>query len=530
MLLLQNLSYQHPNKEWLFDGLNMSVAHHEKIALIGNNGVGKSTLLKIITGNLQPSSGKVVCEARPYFVPQHFGQYNQLTIGQALGIEPKLGALKAILAGNVSEENLTLLDDDWTIEERCVEALQHWQLQGLDLSERLERLSGGQKTRIFLAGISIYQPQLVLLDEPTNHLDTVGRELLYKTIRTATGTVIVVSHDRKLLNQLHTICELDKHGITVYGGNYAFYEEQKQLQTEALAHDVKAKEKALRKAKEKERETLERQQKLNARGRKKQEKAGVPTIMLNTLRNSAEKSTAKISRVHDEKIEGIFEDLQSLRKSLPEWDKMRLGFDHSALHRGKILYRATGINFSYSSHPFWPSNLDLEIASGERIAIGGSNGSGKTALIRMILGELEPQTGSVYRADFKAVYIDQDYSLISNHLRVYDQAQHFNKSALLEHEIKIRLDRFLFGKDDWDKPCSALSGGEKMRLLLCCLTIQQQAPDMIILDEPTNNLDIQNIGILTTAINDYRGTLLVVSHDAVFREEVGLKRTIDLAL
>ncbi|RYZ46245.1 MAG: ABC-F family ATP-binding cassette domain-containing protein, partial [Chitinophagaceae bacterium] len=364
----------------------------------------------------------------------------------ALGVDAKLEALKAILAGDVTEENLTLLDDDWTIEERCAEALQHWQLPGLDLSERLERLSGGQKTRVFLAGISIHQPQLVLLDEPTNHLDTVGRELLYETIRTVTDTVIVVSHDRKLLNQLHTICELDKHGITVYGGNYAFYEEQKQLQNEDLAHDVKAKEKALRKAKEKERETLERQQKLDARGRKKQEKAGVPTIMLNTLRNNAEKSTAKVSSAHSEKIDGLYQDLQSLRKSLPEWDKMRLGFDPSGLHKGKVLFKAKDINFSYSSCPLWQSNFDLEINSGERIAILGANGSGKTTLIRMILGELEPQTGELHRADFKAVYIDQDYSLIHNNLQVYEQAQRFNSAALQEHEIKTRLDRFLFGK------------------------------------------------------------------------------------
>ena len=144
------------------------------------------------------------------------------------------------------------------------------------------------------------------------------------------------------------------------------------------------------------------------------------------------------------------------------------------------------------------------------------------------MAEFEPQMGQVQRADLRAVYIDQDYSLIDNQCSIYEQAQQFNTSALEEHDIKIRLNRFLFIADDWDKPCVALSGGEKMRLMLCCLTISQQAPDMIILDEPTNNLDIQNIEILTAAVNEYQGTLIVVSHDEYFLEQISVKRTIKL--
>jgi ATPase subunit of ABC transporter with duplicated ATPase domains len=158
----------------------------------------------------------------------------------------------------------------------------------------------------------------------------------------------------------------------------------------------------------------------------------------------------------------------------------------------------------------------------------GANGSGKTTLIKIILGELNPQIGSVFRADNKSIYIDQDYSLIQNQLKVYDQAQYFNTSGLEEHEIKMRLNRFLFSREDWDKPCSALSGGEKMRLMLCCLTINKESPDLIILDEPTNNLDIQNIEILTKAINEYQGSLIVVSHDTYFLEQINIENFIVL--
>lgn len=528
MLTIQNLSYTHPNKDLLFSNINLTVNRQEKVALIGNNGTGKSTLLKIIAKELELSNGQLNIESEPYYIPQIFGQFNHLTISEALKIDKKLNALKEILNGNVSEENYTFLEDDWTIEDRCNTALQHWELTDLDLSQKMETLSGGQKTKVFLAGISIHQPELILLDEPSNHLDISGRELLYNFIQSTKSTVIVVSHDRKLLNFLETICELNQHGIKVYGGNYDFYKEQKQIENNALTEDIQNKEKALRKAKEKERETLGRQQKLDVRAQKGLGKAGLPKIVSNTWKNSAERSNAKIAGVHTEKIGGISRDLQELRSSLPDMDKMKFGFDNSALHKGKVLFTATDINFAYDTHSLWKDSLNFQIISGERIALRGKNGSGKTTLIKLILGDIEQQKGQIHRAESKAIYIDQDYSLIDNKQKVYEQAQVFNTSALLEHEIKIRLNRFLFTKEDWDKPCKALSGGERMRLLLCCLTIDSQAPDIIILDEPTNNLDIQNVEILTTAINEYQGTLIVVSHDETFLEQINIKRTIVL--
>ena len=528
MLTLQNISYTHPNKDLLLSDINLTVNNYEKTALIGNNGVGKSTLLKIIAKELQPLNGQISVETEPYYVPQIFGQFNQLTIAQALRIEDKLNALKEILKGNTSEENFNLLNDDWTIEDRCSEALNYWKLNELDLSQKMGTLSGGQKTKVFLAGIFIHQPELILLDEPSNHLDIASRQLLYDFVQNTKSALIIVSHDRKLLNLLNSICELSKHGIKLYGGNYDFYKEQKQIENNALSQDIQSKEKALRKAKEKERETLERQQKLDSRGKGKQEKSGVARIMMNTLRNNAENSTSKLKSVHTEKISGLSQDLQELRSSLPNIDKMKFGFDNSALHKGKILFTANDINFGYNNKPLWKNNITFQIASGERIVLKGKNGSGKTTLINLILGDLEPQTGIIYRAENKSVYIDQDYSLLDNTLNVYGQAQQFNTSALQEHEVKIRLTRFLFTKNDWDKPCIALSGGERMRLLLCCLTINSKSPDIIILDEPTNNLDIQNVEILTTAINEYQGTLIVVSHDETFLEQVNIERMIEL--
>lgn len=528
MILLQNLSFGFPGGDLLFNHINLTILSHTKSALVGSNGMGKSTLLKIIANELQPLEGTANIQGEIFYVPQMFGNFNHLTIAECLNIDQKLFALEKITNGEVDEKYFEILNDDWEIEERCQNALQYWSLQDFDLNQRLEGLSGGQKTKVFLAGIQINQPDVIILDEPTNHLDLEGRKLLYDLIEKVSATVVIVSHDRILLNLVNTIFELSNQGIATYGGNYDFYTEQKEVEDEALQNDIHAKERALKKAKEKERETIERKQKLDARGKQKQEKSGVARIMMNTLRNNAEKNTSKLKSVHAEKISGISGDLRDLRSSVRNSDQMKVNFNDSGLHSGKILITAENINFSYGKEKLWKENLDLEIRSGDRISIKGSNGSGKTTFIKLLLGSIKPSIGNISCAEFNSIYIDQEYSLIDNELTLYDFVQTFNDSALQESEVKTLLSRFLFSKETWDKKCGVLSGGERLRLLLCGLSISNKAPDMMILDEPTNNLDLQNIEILTNSIKDYKGTLLVISHDEVFLEEIGVGREVML--
>lgn len=528
MLIAQEITYIHPNQELLFENISFSLQKHDKVALTGDNGTGKTTLLKIIAGILQPSKGTVISKFKPYYIPQHFGQFNDITIAEALQIEEKLAALQDILHGEVSDHNLTLLNDDWTIEERTLAALNFWNLSDVPLTKKMEQLSGGEKTKVFLSGILIHQPEIVLLDEPTNHLDILGREILYHFIATCSNTLLVVSHDRTLLESLDFIYGINPHGITAYGGNYSFYKAQKEAAENALFQQLEEKEKALKKAGKMQREALERKQRQDARGKEKHEKEGVSRIYMKKLKNNAESSAAKLKDVHVEKIESISDELKQLRQKLPDLRKMKMNLESSALHTGKALVCAQNINFEYSRKMLWEDDLSFEIRSGERINIKGVNGSGKTTLIRIILGELSPSHGLLSLAKMKPVYIDQDYSLIGKNFTVYDQAQQYNDGALPEHEVKIRLTRHLFSKDFWDKPCNTLSGGEKMRLMLCCLTISRLAPDLLVLDEPTNNLDIQSAEILTTAINRYTGTLLVVSHDKYFLNEINVNRIIEV--
>lgn len=526
MILLHNISFGFPGGDLLFNHINLTIQSHTKSALVGSNGMGKSTLLKLIVKEIQPLDGSLSIQGDVFYVPQMFGNFNHLTIAECLNIDQKLYALEKITGGEVDEQYFEILNDDWDIEERCQNALQRWNLQDFNLNQKLEGLSGGQKTKVFLAGIQINQPDIIILDEPTNHLDLEGRKLLYDLIEKISGTVVMVSHDRALLNLVDAIFEVSNQGIAVYGGNYDFYAEQKEIENEALQNDIHAKERALKKAKEKERETLERKQKLDARGKGKQEKSGVARIMMNTLRNNAEKNTSKLKSVHAEKISGISGDLRDLRSSVRNSDQMKVNFNDSGLHSGKILIAIENINFNYEEAELWKENIDLEIRSGDRISIKGANGSGKTTLIKLLLGNFQPSIGNISRAEFNSIYIDQEYSLINNDLTVYDFIQTFNDSSSQESEVKTLLARFLFSKETWDKQCWVLSGGERLRLLLCGLSISNKAPDMIILDEPTNNLDLQNVEILTNSIKDYHGTLLVISHDEVFLEEIGVSREV----
>ncbi|HEY1047126.1 MAG TPA: ABC-F family ATP-binding cassette domain-containing protein, partial [Bacteroidia bacterium] len=503
MIILQDIVYQHPDKETLFEGLNLSITRREKTGVIGNNGAGKSTLLNIIKGELKPLSGTVFTAYKPYLVSQHFSFEEHETIADVLQIKEKLMSLRSILNGNVNQELLDTLEDDWTLEERLHQALSNWGLNHCHADTLMTELSGGQRTRVLLAGIQFHHAKIVLMDEPSNHLDAEGRQLLYDFVQNTDLCLMVVSHDRNLLNLMNNITEIDKKKIQVFGGNYEFYKEQKSLERDALHQSFKDAEKALRKAKLIEKETIERRNRQDNRGKKKSEKAGMPTIAMNTLRNQAEKTTAKLKDVHEEKISDLQSKHLELGKEIRSKQNMKFDFDHSHLHKGKILFNAISVNIHFSGKELWTEPLNLTIRSGERWQIKGSNGSGKTSLLKLITGELKTEIGEIQRADFSFVYIDQTYSIVDTDLSVYELAETFNKENLEQHEIKTRLNRFLFNTSYWQKPCKVLSGGERMRLTLCCFSILGKSPDMMILDEPTNNLDVQNVEVLTEAIQSY---------------------------
>jgi ATPase subunit of ABC transporter with duplicated ATPase domains len=527
-IIAQSISYTHPDREVLFQHISFSIAAGQKAALVGNNGTGKSTLLQVVAGLLPASGGSVQLSGGHYYAPQHLGQYNMQTVVQVLGVAKQLQALKAILNGDASEQHFTTLNDEWDIEERVKAALMYWQLQYLDLNQTIDSLSGGEKTKVFLAGILIYQPQIVLLDEPSNHLDGPARALLYQWIAQTKSTVLVVSHDVTLLNQLDITLELTRQGVTLYGGNYDFYRTQHDGQLTALQAQVDDKQKALKQAKQKARDLAEQRQRQEARGKAAGKSQSLPRIVAGHLQRQAEQSTAKMKAIQGEKFDSLSTDLQQLRTQVQEQQVLKIDLRRSNLHRGKLLIDVQEVNITFNGQPLWAEPLNFQLRSGERVRVAGRNGSGKTTLLRLLMGEQQPGEGQVVRAPFTCLYLDQEYSAIDNRLTVLAQLQQHNQRHLPEHDLKMLLYYHQFNAAYWNRPCAALSGGEKMKLLLCCMAVSNHLPDVLILDEPTNNLDVQSQEVLTTAIRSFDGTLLVISHDQYFVEQIGVERELVL--
>ncbi|MCA8831358.1 ABC-F family ATP-binding cassette domain-containing protein [Hymenobacter pini] len=527
-ILAKSLTYIHPDKEVLFQNLQLAVPTGGKASIVGNNGAGKSTLLQVLAGRLPASAGEVVIPEAPYYVPQHLGQYDAYSVAQALGVAEKLHALHAILAGDASAENFTRLDDDWEMEDRVQAALDFWELRHVALHQPMHLLSGGEKTKVFLAGAQVHAAQSLLLDEPSNHLDAASRALLYEFIRRSPATVLVVSHDRALLNLVDLTLELTPTALEVYGGNYDFYREQKNQQLAALQHQLDEKQKTLHHTQQKARDVAEQRHKQEARGKAQGLKKALPRIVAGGLKSKAQQSSAQLKEVQQDKINSLTTDLHHLRTQL-EQQALKLDLGKSDLHRGKVLMEATAINFSYDGPPLWPQPLTFQVRSGARVRIAGNNGRGKTTLLNIMTGSLRPTVGQLFVAEFDYFYIDQEYSLLDNALTVFEQVQRFNSRGLLEHELKTVLHYQQFGREVWDRKSGGLSGGEKMKLLLCCLTVRNNAPDVLILDEPTNNLDLRSQQVLTEAVKSFGGTILLISHDQHFAEAIGTDSTITLS-
>ncbi len=522
-----DISYTHPDKEELFKNLNLSLHGNQKAAILGKNGVGKSIFLQILSKIKIPDTGAIESSSPPFYVPQHFGQYDELQIGEALQINEKLDAISQITSGNVNSKYFSVLNEDWNIEEKCREIFNLWKISHLSLNQKMNSISGGEKTKVFLAGIFIHNPEIALMDEPTNHLDTNSRNILYDYVSENKNILLIVSHDRVLLDMLNPTFELTGNKFITYGGNYTFYRESKEQHLRMLYKNLKEKEKALKTAKKTAIKAIERKNRMDSRGEKKH-KGNIPPVLMHQLKNKAEKSASKLKELHSDKLKSIQDDISESRKEVPDNDQIKMDFEDTLLYTGKVLAKVNKINFRYGYQNLWKDPFSLEIRSGDRLVIDGDNGCGKTTLIKIILGEISPGTGSIELANCKGVYIDQDYSLIKDHFSIYEQAEKYNDGTMPEHEIKIRLSRFLFDRNTWSKPCRSLSGGEKMRLAICCLMIRQHAPDLFALDEPTNNLDIPNIQILTSAISNYKGTLIVISHDKKFLEDIGITRKIQI--
>lgn len=528
-IIVSGVTHHYQNDSPLFPPISFTVSDGQKASLIGNNGSGKSTLLRIIAGEIQPAEGSVSCGGNLYYVPQ-LSSSDIPTLADALGIKAKLVALHAILEGKTDEKYYEALGDDWSIEEECHKALASWGLADMSLDTPFGQLSGGEKTKILLAGIALHHPDTVLLDEPTNHLDTTARQKLYQWVEETKSTLLVVSHDETLLNLMDTTLELSPKGLRVFGGNYDDFESQKESEAATLQQQIDSGWAALRAAKRKAQKVRERQEQRAAQGKRNSQKGGQARILLHAKGSKAQATEAKLNGRHQDKMNDAWQHLQDLKARQQVSAQLKVDISDSQLHLGKSLVKAENVNFCYDKEkPLWAQDINLELQSGDRWWVTGDNGSGKTTLLRLMLGQLEPTSGTLHRNAFTFDYMDQEYRQVRQPLTVKNLAMSYNCRHLPEHEVCLMLNRALFPQVSWEKLCTTLSGGERMRLYLCCMMIADQAPDLFVLDEPTNNLDLQSKKVLADTLRNYRGTLLVVSHDERFIEYIGINHRLNLS-
>jgi len=498
--------------EVVLDKLDLQLHAAEKVGMVGANGSGKSTILKLITGQIKPDIGKVTKQRclRIGYLPQEatFGADRTVLEEMHAGVAHILNIQKSIQI--VSNQMQTLSGAELKAKMRRYDRLCHdfevaggyeyetrilITLAGIGLEQELHQaktsaLSGGQLSRLGLAQVLMLDTDLLLLDEPTNHLDLQATEWLEKFLAAYNGAAVIISHDRSLLDKVACkIIEVEKRQANVWSGNYSNYAQTKEtLRLQQQREHVKRVEMVERTldfiARNKDQEGMRG----TARGRKRQ--------------------------------------LNRLLKENPDYldkptDEKTISFSFAKPEKtSNIVLRCEGLGKSFGDLTLF-SDLTFDVLRGERLGITGPNGAGKTTLLQLAMGRLEPSAGGIRIAKTLRIgYLDQHGDVLDPSKTVFEEAAGANPN-LSAQQVRSRLGAFLFSGDDVFKQCADLSGGQRNRLMLCTLVLSES--DVLVMDEPTNHLDIASREMLEAALEDYAGTMIVVSHDRYFLDRIADK-------
>lgn len=512
ILACQNISKSF-GTDTIIQNVSFHVEDNEKTAIVGINGAGKSTLLKIIVGELAPDSGEVTVAKGKTI--GYLAQYQDKDSNETIYNEV-LHACDALIE---KEEKLRKMEEDMQHVsadelEKYMEQYNRFShafeleggltfrseingvLKGLGFSEndfgkKMSELSGGQKTRVALCRLLVTNPDIIMLDEPTNHLDMASIAWLENYLLNYKGAVIIVAHDRYFLDRIVTkVVEISRHTATVFPGNYTAYARQKEIQRESL----------LRQYYNQQREIKHQEEvisKLKSFNREKSIKRA----------ESREKALDKIERIE---------------KPIDEKTDMHITLEPE-ITSGNDVLSVKGLSKSYEHKLF--SNIDFQIKRGEKVALIGNNGTGKTTILKIINGIVDADAGEIkLGSNVEIGYYDQEHQNLDPDKTLFDEIADAYPN-LKATKIRNVLAAFLFTDDDVFKRIRDISGGERGRVSLAKLMLSNA--NFLILDEPTNHLDIMSKEILESAINSYTGTVLYVSHDRYFINKTA-SRILDL--
>lgn len=516
-LTLEGVSFLLPDGRALFTALDAQF-DLRPTGLVGRNGAGKSVLAQILAGQRRPAAGRCLRSGVVHYVPQQVLPAPGATIAEVAGVAPVFAALARIEAGGVAATDFDVVGDRWDIRERFAAALQAQQLGHLAPLQPAADASGGELTRVALLGAWLADADFLILDEPSNHLDIVQRRRLRDALQAWSKGLIVVSHDRALLEPMQRIVELSPSGLRDYGGGYTFYA-QARADEQAVALEELARRKQERRRGEAQmraqREALARR---GARDTRQARTANQAPILLGRRKRQAEVSAGKALRQQAERGERLDAAVAAAAQRIDEAAPVALFAPLPSSAGQRKVAQLEGMSLPHGiagGH-----RLDLIVTGRQRIGVTGANGSGKSTLLKLLAGLIEPARGRcvvhVPRAYLgqRLEALDPEASPLA-HLLAADP-------AATQTQVRTRLALLGLSSDAINVPSAQLSGGERLKTALAGALYRAEPAELLLLDEPTNHLDLAALEAIEQMLGQYRGALVVVSHDATFLDRLAL--------
>ena len=514
---LEGVSYHLPDGSPLFSDLNLHLDQRHT-GLVGRNGVGKSVLARLIAGDIAPTAGRCLRTGKVYYLAQHITHGPGQTVADLAGVQPIINALERIEQGSTAPADFDAVGEHWNIRQQLLDQLAHNNLEHLTPSTPTSRLSGGEAMRVALMGTFMSRAELLILDEPTNHLDREQRLALQAQLSHWPKALLVISHDRELLETMTRILELSALGLASYGGGYSFYAQAKAQQQSAAEQQLAHAKLERNRQEQRLREQAEQLERRQARGNKSASSRNQAKILLGRQKERSQNSSGKFQQHQQTAREALS---VRVRQAASQVEKQQAVFvyapstsQHSAAHIAELV----DARLPYGFEPL--RTLSLTLSRGQRVAVLGPNGCGKSTVLKVLAGQVQTLAGQA-DVHVKTAYLDQHLALLNLECSVLEQLQALNRQ-LTESELRTRLAQLGLGAEQVNRPCAQLSGGERLKAAMACVFYAEQPAQLLLLDEPANHLDLVSLLALENRLNQYTGTLVVTSHDQRFLDAIGI--------